>query len=354
MDYILQMQNIVKEFSSVRVLDHVNLQVRAGEIHALCGENGAGKSTLMKILSGAYPYGTFEGTIMMEGRNCTFHNTKESSDVGIEIIYQELEVAPNMTVAENIFLGCEPCRHGLIDYDYMNRESAQILERLKINIDPLSLVADLGVGMRQMVVIAKALLRQPKVLVMDEPSAALTEIEVKNMLSLVKKLASEGVAVVYISHRLEEVLEISDTITILRDGKTVITEPRSKMDAHSLIKYMVGRELSDQFIRSTYQEQEVIFEISHLSAIDELTGKQILKDISFEVKRGEIVGLAGLMGAGRTETALAVMKALPNAQISGEIRLEGQKLHARSPGDMIRQGVFLVVEDRKEKGLVLE
>lgn len=174
------------------------------------------------------------------------------------------------------------------------------------------------------------------------------------MLALVRQLAAEGVSVVYISHRLEEVLEIADTITILRDGKTIITAPRAEMDAHSLIKYMVGRELSDQFIRSAYTEQEILFEVRHLSAVDEMTGKQVLNDISFAVHRGEIVGLAGLMGAGRTETALAIMQSLHGTRVSGEIQLEGKVLHAKTPGDMIRQGIFLVVEDRKEKGLILE
>lgn len=356
MKFVLETHNIIKEFYGVRVLDQVQLQIQAGEIHALCGENGAGKSTLMKILSGAYPYGQYEGDIVVEGTVHQFRNTRESAAAGIEIIYQELEVAPNLTVAENIFLGNEPLRAGLVDYDKMIHDSHNILKRLNINIDPNQMVEDLGVGMRQMVVIAKSLLKNPKVLIMDEPSAALTEHEVESMLKIVQQLASEGVAIIYISHRLEEVMQIANRITILRDGLTVCTVKKSDINVETLIRHMVGRELKDQFVRSAkgYIDTEILLEVRGLSATEEITGKDIINDINFQVRKGEILGIAGLMGAGRTETVLAMMGVLPRAKITGDMILEGKALPIKSPQEAIRAGMFLVVEDRKEKGLVLD
>lgn len=355
MEYVLEMSDIVKEFYGVRVLERVQFQLRAGEIHALCGENGAGKSTLMKILSGAYPCGQYEGDILMEGIRCQFRNTRESAAAGIEIIYQELEVAPNLTVAENIFLGHEPRRSGLIDYEKMTMDSSDILKRLNIDINPNEKVEELGVGMRQMVVIAKSLLKNPKVLIMDEPSAALTKHEVESMLKIVRQLTEEGVAIVYISHRLEEVMQIADRITVLRDGHTVCTEERKNMDVDTLIRYMVGRELKDQFVRNNRNcsSGEILLKVNQLSAEDETNGKAIVRNISFNVYKGEILGIAGLMGAGRTETVLAMMGALPRAKVTGEMMLEGRPLTIKSPEEAIRAGLFLVVEDRKEKGLVL-
>lgn len=350
--YILEMNNIVKEFSSHRVLNNVSLHVKKGEVHALCGENGAGKSTLMKILSGAYPYGQYEGDILIDGKLQKFHNTKESAEAGVEIIYQELEIVPNMTVAENIFLGNEPRRRGIIDYNKMVNDSGEILSRLKIKINPAVLVEDLGVGMKQMVAIAKSLSRNPKVLILDEPSAALTEAETDNLLAIIKDLSRQGVACVYISHRLDEVLAIADNITVIRDGNTISTDRREDMDKAKLIKNMVGRELSDQFLKNKYEIGDVIFQVKGLTAREELTWKKILDNVSFDLKKGEIVGFAGLMGAGRTEVAMAIMGVL-NAEVEGEILLEGKALNNKTPRSAINEGVSIVVEDRKDKGLVL-
>ena len=350
-NYILEMNNIVKRFSSVTVLKGVTFRVKAGEIHALCGENGAGKSTMMKILSGFYPYGEYEGEVLIDGAPAHFSNTRESSAAGVEIIYQELEVAGNMTVAENIFLGREPVRRGVIDKERMIHGAADILRRLKVDLDPNIKVERLGVGMKQMVVIAKALLKQPKVLILDEPSAALSEAETENLLSILRDLRANGVTCVYISHRLDEVMEIADRITVIRDGESIVTDERANMDKEKLIRYMVGRSLSDQFARRENSIGDVIFSVEGLNAVHPRTGKQILKDVSFELRRGEILGIAGLIGAGRTETAMAVMGVL-DAKVTGSITLEGKPVNNRTPREVIDQGINIVTEDRRVLGLV--
>jgi D-xylose transport system ATP-binding protein len=352
-DYILQMKDIVKEFSSQRVLNNVTLNIKKGEIHGLCGENGAGKSTLMKILSGAYPYGDYEGEIIIDGEPKRFHGPKESADAGIEIIYQELEIAPNLTVAENVFLGHEPRKKGLIDSSRIIGETQKIINRLKIDISPMELVENLGVGMKQMVAIAKSLSRNPKVLILDEPSAALSDAETDILLDIIKELSASGVSCVYISHRLNEVMQVADNITVLRDGNTICTTRKEDTNQLDLIRNMVGRELSDQFIKKGCEIGDIIFEVKNLSVVDHTTGKQILDNISFDVRKGEIVGLAGLMGAGRTEVAMAIMGVLPGER-EGEINIEGRALDNSTPARAIRNGVSIVVEDRKEKGLVLD
>lgn len=352
-DYVLQMNNIEKSFSSQKVLKGITFQVRKGEIHALCGENGAGKSTMMKILSGFYPYGEYTGEILIDGQVKRFANTRESTAAGVEIIYQELEVANNMTVAENIFMGKEPGKYGIVDKRQMIHRAGEILGRLKVDINPSVRVEELGVGMKQMVVIAKALLEKPKVLILDEPTAALTEAETENLLSIIRDLKKAGVSCVYISHRLDEVMEISDRITVIRDGESIITDDRSYMDKEALIQYMVGRKLSEQFVKKENQAGEVVLQVKNLCAVSRRTEKEILKDVSFELRKGEILGFAGLMGAGRTETAMAIMGVL-QAKVSGEILLEGKEFDNKTPRAAIENGINIVTEDRKELGLVLE
>ena len=279
-EYVLQMNNIEKSFSSHKVLKGITFQVKKGEVHALCGENGAGKSTMMKVLSGFYPYGEYGGDIIIDGQIKKFSNTRESSAAGIEIIYQELEVANNMTVAENIFMGKEPVKHGVIDRQQMIHKTREILQKLKVDINPNTKVEQLGVGMKQMIVIAKALLENPKVLILDEPSAALTEAETENLLAILKDLRASGVACVYISHRLEEVMEISDRITVIRDGESIITDERKNMDKEKLIQDMVGRKLSEQFAKKENKIGEVVLQVKHLCATNPATEKEILKDVS--------------------------------------------------------------------------
>lgn len=352
-NYVLQMNDIVKRFSSQKVLKGVTFQVKAGEVHALCGENGAGKSTLMKILSGFYPYGEYEGDIIIDGQLRKFSNTRESTAAGIEIIYQELEVANNMTVAENIYLGREPEKHGVVDKSQMIYGAKEILGRLKVDINPNTKVEQLGVGMKQMIVIAKSLLKKPKVLILDEPSAALTEAETENLLSIIRELKTSGVACVYISHRLDEVMEIADRITVIRDGESIITDERCNMDKEKLIQYMVGRKLSEQFAKKENKSGDIILKVDNLNAVNPHTGKEILRNISFDLRRGEILGFAGLMGAGRTETAMAIMGLL-NGKVTGSITLEGKPFQNKTPRDAIDSGINIVTEDRKEQGLVLD
>lgn len=352
-EYVLQMNNIEKSFSSHKVLKGITFQVKKGEVHALCGENGAGKSTMMKVLSGFYPYGEYGGDIIIDGQIKKFSNTRESSAAGIEIIYQELEVANNMTVAENIFMGKEPVKHGVIDRQQMIHKTREILQKLKVDINPNTKVEQLGVGMKQMIVIAKALLENPKVLILDEPSAALTEAETENLLAILKDLRASGVACVYISHRLEEVMQISDRITVIRDGESIITDERKNMDKEKLIQYMVGRKLSEQFAKKENKIGEVVLQVKHLCATNPATEKEILKDVSFDLRKGEILGFAGLMGAGRTETAMAIMGVL-NAKVTGQILLEGKTFQNKTPRQAIDNGINIVTEDRKELGLVLD
>lgn len=352
-EYVLQMNNIEKSFSSHKVLKGITFQVKKGEVHALCGENGAGKSTMMKVLSGFYPYGEYGGDIIIDGQIKKFSNTRESSAAGVEIIYQELEVANNMTVAENIFMGKEPVKHGVIDRQQMIHKTREILQKLKVDINPNTKVEQLGVGMKQMIVIAKALLENPKVLILDEPSAALTEAETENLLAILKDLRASGVACVYISHRLEEVMEISDRITVIRDGESIITDERKNMDKEKLIQYMVGRKLSEQFAKKENKIGEVVLQVKHLCATNPATEKEILKDVSFDLRKGEILGFAGLMGAGRTETAMAIMGVL-NAKVTGQILLDGKMFQNKTPRQAIDNGINIVTEDRKELGLVLD
>ena len=352
-EYVLQMNNIEKSFSSHKLLKGITFQVKKGEVHALCGENGAGKSTMMKVLSGFYPYGEYDGDIIIDGQIKKFSNTRESSAAGIEIIYQELEVANNMTVAENIFMGKEPVKHGVIDRQQMIHKTREILQKLKVDINPNTKVEQLGVGMKQMIVIAKALLENPKVLILDEPSAALTEAETENLLAILKDLRASGVACVYISHRLEEVMQISDRITVIRDGESIITDERKNMDKEKLIQYMVGRKLSEQFAKKENKIGEVVLQVKHLCATNPATEKEILKDVSFDLRKGEILGFAGLMGAGRTETAMAIMGVL-NAKVTGQILLDGKMFQNKTPRQAIDNGINIVTEDRKELGLVLD
>lgn len=351
-EYVLQMKDIRKSFSGVQVLKGISIQVKKGEILAICGENGAGKSTLMKVLSGFYPYGQYEGDIIVEDKNQHFSNTRDSAAAGIEIIYQELEVANNMTVAENIFMGHEPVRHGVVDKLKMIQDTRSILEELKIDIDPNIAVGKLGVGLQQMVVIAKSLVKHPKVLILDEPSAALTQVETDNLLTILEDLKKTGVACIYISHRLEEVMRIADTISVIRDGESIITDQKSHMTKELLIQYMVGRKLSEGFVHRTDRTGETVMKVSHLNAVNS-GGRKILNDVSFELKKGEVLGIFGLMGAGRTETALAIMGVL-NARTSGDIEVNGKKLDNSSPRKVIDSGINIVTEDRKEQGLVLD
>jgi len=352
-DFKLEMRNITKEFPGVRALENVTLQVKPGEIHALVGENGAGKSTLMKILSGLYPHGTYRGDIVLDGRVQTFSGIRHSEDAGIAIIYQELALVKHMTIAENIFLGAEICRaRGVIDWNRTFQETSRVLGEVGLKLSPAARVIDLGVGSQQLVEIAKALSKEAQVLILDEPTAALTETEADNLLEILRALKRRGVTCIYISHRLGEVMRIADRITVLRDGKTVSTTEKADMTEERMIHAMVGRELTTMYPRRPRVPADTVLEVKNWTIRDPVTDDVSCDDVSFEVRKGEILGVAGLMGAGRTELVMSLFGVWGKKQ-SGEMRLDGNGVTIRSAHDAIRAGIALVSEDRKRYGLVL-
>lgn len=356
-DYILEMKEITKEFPGVRALDHVNFKVRRGEIHCLVGENGAGKSTLMKVLSGVYPYGTYEGEIVFNGQVQQFRGIADSEKCGIAIIYQELALFPELPVYENIFLGHEIMKGKVIDWYQTIIRAREILKRVGLNIDPATKVKDLGMGQRQLVEIAKALSKDVKLLILDEPTAALNENESENLLNLLRELKSQGVTCILISHKIREVVSIADTITVLRDGKTICSMDarERKVSEQEIIRHMVGREIENIYPpRKHIQPGEVIFELRNWSVFDPAANREILHNINLKVRKGEIVGIAGLMGAGRTELALSLYGNVPGYVItSGEMFVNGKPMRFRHPSEAVANGVAYVTEDRKGKGLIL-
>ncbi|WP_322490291.1 ATP-binding cassette domain-containing protein [Chloroflexus sp.] len=353
---ILEMRQITKEFPGVRALDNVTFSVKRGEIHCLVGENGAGKSTLMKVLSGVYPYGSYSGEILIDGQPQRFFGIADSERVGIGIIYQELALVPELTVYENIFLGHEIRHNGVIDWNETIRRADEMLRKVRLNVNPAAKIRDLGVGKQQLVEIAKALSREVKILILDEPTAALNENDSENLLHLLRELRDHGVTCILISHKLKEVLSVADTVTVLRDGKTVCT-----LDAHqgevseqALIRNMVGREITNIYPSRNHQiSNEVMLELRNWTVYSPELGRHLLRDVNLQVHKGEIVGLAGLMGAGRTELALSLFGNAPGYRISGELWLKGRKRTFRHPREAIATGLAYVSEDRKAKGLVL-
>jgi ABC-type sugar transport system ATPase subunit len=359
---LLHMQDVSKSFPGVQALDAVTLEVARGEILGLIGENGAGKSTLMKILSGVYAMDS--GTIYMDGRPVHIHNPHQGQQLGISIIYQEFNLMPNLSVMENIFVGREFGRYGLIDRATLRRQTQVLLDRLGVHLSPDSIVRDLSVAEQQMVEIAKALSLQVRVIIMDEPTSALSETEVKHLLAIMRDLKRDGIGVIFISHRLEEVLSICDRVTVLRDGKNVGSIDAREASHDLLIRMMVGRSRNELFHneerfsagvanQAAAVAQDVVLEVRGLTrrgtALD--AAATVLDGVSFDLRRGEILGLAGLVGAGRTETARAIFGADPYD--SGEIYINGRRVAIDSPIDAIQHGIGFVPEDRKEQGLVL-
>ncbi len=354
---ILEMRNITKEFPGVKALSNVSFSVARGEIHCLVGENGAGKSTLMKVLSGVWPYGTYTGDIYLNGELQTFKHISDSEKAGIAIIYQELALVPEMSVYENIFLGHEISNGVTVDWNETIKRATEMLARVRLDINPATKVRDLGVGKQQLVEIAKALSRNVKLLILDEPTAALNEDDSENLLNLLREQKAQGVTCIMISHKLREVIAIADSVTILRDGQTVCT-----LDAHKgevteqvMIKHMVGREIDNIYPPRADHEpsDEIIFEVRNWNAYDPRLGRAILKDVNFRIKKGEIVGFAGLMGSGRTELALSLFGNSVKYQVSGEVYVRGQPVNFKHPRDAIQTGVAYLTEDRKGNGLIL-
>ncbi len=339
--FIVELDNITKEFPGVKALDHVQFNLKRGEVLAFLGENGAGKSTLMKILSGIYAKD--EGTIKVDGKVIDSMSPKEAQELGIAIIHQELNMCAHLSVAENIFLGREKTKSGVLSNKEMKQESLEILKRLNIDIDPETIVGSLPVSKQQMVEIAKALSTNARILIMDEPTSALTSAEIDELFRIIRQLKQEGCAIVYISHRLEELQHITDRVTILRDGQYVTTLDFQETDLERIVSFMVGREITEKFPRVSCKKGKKILEIRKLNA-----GK-LVRDVDLELYEGEIVGIAGLMGAGRTETTRAIFGVDPKE--SGEIILDGKTIEIQRPIDAIKSGIVLAPEDRKKDGL---
>ncbi|MFD2044791.1 multiple monosaccharide ABC transporter ATP-binding protein [Ornithinibacillus salinisoli] len=354
---ILEMKGITKTFPGVKALDDVNFKVKTGEIHALIGENGAGKSTLMKVLSGVHPYGTYDGSIFFQDKECQFKNINESEELGIVIIHQELALIPELSIAENIFLGNEQARNGIINWNETIVETRKLLDKVGLKLDPQEKIKNIGVGQQQLVEIAKALSKRVKLLILDEPTAALNEEDSENLLNLLLDFKKQGMTSIMISHKLKELLKVSDTITVLRDGQTIQTYgvEENQITENIIIKDMVGRDLSNLFPDRTYNIKEnIVFEIKNWSAYHPLdTDKQILHDVNLHVKQGEIIGIAGLMGAGRTELAMSVFGKSYGKKISGQLFKDGNEITFNEVTDAVKHGLAYVSENRKEYGLIL-
>ena len=353
---ILSMRSITKEFPGVKALSDVNLEVKRGEIHAVCGENGAGKSTLMKVLSGIYPYGTYEGQIFFDGVECQFKGIRESEEAGIAIIHQELALVPELSITENLFLGNEGANRGVIDWLDATRRATELLARVGLREDPSSQIKGIGIGKQQLVEIAKALAKRVKLLILDEPTAALNDEDSRHLLDLLSGLRSKGITCIMISHKLNEIEQISDSITIIRDGRAIETlDVRADgINEDRIIKGMVGRDLDHRFPPRTPSVGDVLLEIEDWTVQHPDDSNRLVVDgAALTIRRGEIVGLAGLMGAGRTELAQSVFGQSYGRKIAGELRKEGKALKLKNVQQAIDHGLAYVTEDRKSLGLNL-
>ncbi|WP_306823064.1 multiple monosaccharide ABC transporter ATP-binding protein [Actinomyces sp. 594] len=351
------MRHITKPFGDFKALDDVNLEVRRGEILAICGENGAGKSTLMNVLSGVWPRGTYDGDIVYDGEVRQFRSIRDSEAVGIVIIHQELALSPYLSVAENIFMGNEKSRRGIIDWDATNEAAAELLREVGLSIRPQTRVADLGVGQQQLVEIAKALSKDVRLLILDEPTAALNDDDSAHLLDLMWGLRERGITMVMISHKLAEVAGVADRTTIIRDGRTVHTAPlhgEGAIGEDEIIRLMVGRELSSRFPEHTPHAGQEVLRIEHWTAHHPIdTARAVVDDAALSLRRGEIVGLAGLMGAGRTELAMSLFGRSWGTNISGHVYKNGKEISTATVRQAIDNGLAYVTEDRKVLGLNL-
>ena len=352
--YLLEMNGIAKRFNGVPALDGIDLAIRPGECVGLCGENGAGKSTLMKVLSAVYPHGSWDGEIVWDGQLLRARSVRETEAAGIIIIHQELMLVPELSVAENIFLGNEiTLPGGRLDYPAMNRRAEEILRGLRLpDVNVVLPVKHYGGGHQQLIEIGKALNKNARLLILDEPSASLSASEIEVLLETVRDLKARGVACVYISHKLEEVAAICDTIVVIRDGKHIATTPMQQMSVERIIAQMCGREMSQMYPTLPHPVGEVVMEARHITCYDpEQPRRKKVDDVSFQVRRGEILGIAGIVGAGRTELVTAIFGAYPGKH-EGEVWLEGSKADTSEPLKAIRAGFALVPEDRKHHGIV--
>jgi len=356
MNAILEMRGITKTFPGVKALDNVNITVKAGEIHALVGENGAGKSTLMKVLSGVYPHGSYAGEIHYEGEERRFKGIADSEELGIIIIHQELALVPLLSIAENIFLGNEQAKYGVIDWSLAFSRTKELLKLVGLNESPDTLVTNLGVGKQQLVEIAKALSKKVKLLILDEPTASLNEKDSDALLNLLLRFKEQGISSILISHKLNEISKVADSITVLRDGGTVETLDCQveEVSEDRIIRGMVGRTMEDRYPKREPKIGEAIFQVENWSAYHPLHNQvQVVKNVNLNIRRGEIVGIAGLMGAGRTEFAMSLFGRSYGQNISGRVSLHGKEIDVSSVEKAVSNGIAYATEDRKTYGLVL-
>lgn len=357
-DYILEMNNITKEFSGVKALSDVNVKVKCGEIHALCGENGAGKSTLMNVLSGVYPFGSYSGDVVYNGNVCQFHNIKQSEAKGIVIIHQELALSPYMSIAENVFLGNEQQSvKGVIDWTLTNKKAHEMLERVGLGNENLNApIGSLGVGKQQLIEIAKAMAKKVELLILDEPTAALNDEESRRLLDIMLDFKSHGITCIIISHKLNEISYVADSITVIRDGKTIETLEKDvdEFTEDRIIKGMVGRELTNRYPERHCEIGDTIFEINNWNVCHpDDAQRHMIRDVSLYARAGEVVGLAGLMGAGRTELAMSIFGRSYGQKIRGSLKINGRSVEIKNVRDAISNKLAYVSEDRKNYGLVL-
>jgi D-xylose transport system ATP-binding protein len=354
-DIILDIRNVTKEFPGVVALDDVSFQIKRGEIHGICGENGAGKSTLMMILKGVYPWGTYDGEIIYEGKELKLENRsiRQASNEGIAIVYQELTLVPNMTVGENVFLGREPRTEMGINWNQLYADTQRILDKYHLDINANTLVKSLGVGKMQMTEIAKALSENAKILILDEPSSALSEEEIEHLMEILRTLKSHGVTCIYITHKLSELFEIADTITVLRDGRVITSQPTQKLNEEALIGFMVGRKMKERFPKSRRKPGKVVLRVEDIHALDpDDNSREVVKGVSFDLREGEILGIAGLMGSGRTELVSTLFGEYGKIH-GGKVFLNDKEINIKSANHSMQNGISLVPEDRKKYGLIL-
>ncbi|TXC90559.1 ATP-binding cassette domain-containing protein [Metabacillus litoralis] len=353
-EVILEMRNITKEFPGVKALENVNLKVKQGEVHALAGENGAGKSTLMKVLSGVYPHGSYSGDILFQNQVCEFKNIKQSEELGIVIIHQELALIPDLSIKENIFLGNENSKRGIINWHETTNKTKELLEKVGLKESPDKLITEIGVGKQQLVEIAKALSKKVKLLILDEPTAALNEDDSENLLDLLLEFKRQGMSAIIITHKLNEISKVADSVTILRDGQTIETLDMEKdnVDEDRIIKGMVGRDLTNRYPKRDPKIGEIIFEVKNWN-VYHTNERKVIDNANFHIKKGEIIGIAGLMGAGRTELAMSIFGKSFGKKITGELYKDGKKIQLNNVNQAINNGIAYVTEDRKGNGLVL-
>ncbi len=355
-EYILEVLNVTKDFPGVRALDDVSFRVKRGEIHGICGENGAGKSTLMKVVSGVHPIGSFEGTVLIHGKEAHFRSVRDSERLGLTIMHQELALSPYLSIYENMFLGHMHTKMGIIQWDDLREQSLPFLKRVGLKERPETIVSKMGVGKQQLVEIARALSKNTEVLILDEPTASLNDDESEKLLDLILDLKREGMTCIIISHKLKEVLRVADSITVMRDGKSIQTYDAKKEEVTQaqLITGMVGREMTNLYPEKTPNIGDVVFEVKNWNVYHpEYHGMKVVDDASFKVKRGEILAFCGPMGAGRTELMMSLFGKSYGSRSEGEIFIKGEKVEFGTPQEAIRNGLGYVSEDRKTLGLIL-